>query len=180
MLFYFNFSYSFYLFFCFFIYFSFFLFLCFFYFFFIFFYLFNLFLFFVFLFYVLFVWFFLLFFFLFYCFLFVFFYIFFFIFFYCFLFLFFLFFPYFRGNSLNSRADLDFKEIRHFSTMIFQKKIMKFIVFFEKSSWKKKKPLGFVEKHIEFQFFYWKIIVEKRRISLNSRSALEFTEIPRK
>ena len=43
------------------------------------------------------------------------------------------FFPYFRGNSLNSRADLEFKEIRLFSTMIFQKKRLKFYVIFKKS-----------------------------------------------
>ena len=55
-----------------------------------------------------------------------------------FFFLFFLFFPYFRGNSLNSRADLEFKEIRLFSTMIFQKK-MKFIVIFSKNHRGKRK-----------------------------------------
>ena len=59
---------------------------------------------------------------------------------------FFLFFPYFRRNSLNSRADLEFKEIRLFSMMIFQKKMKFSGFFFEKSSWKKKKPLGFFEK----------------------------------
>ena len=46
--------------------------------------------------------------------------------------LFFLIFPYFRGISLNSRADLEFKEIRLFSTMIFQKKRLKFYGFFQK------------------------------------------------
>ena len=82
----------------------------------------------------------------------------FFIFFYFFLFVFI--FPYFRRNFLNSRADLEFKEIRLFSTMIFSKKkwnsmffqtiLMVFSFstmifrkkqwisfFFEKSSWKK-------------------------------------------
>ena len=43
--------------------------------------------------------------------------------FYCLYFLlFFESFPYFRGNSLNSRADLEFKEFRLLSTMIFQEK----------------------------------------------------------
>ena len=67
-----------------------------------------------------------------------------------------LFFPYFRGNSLNSRADLEFKEIRLFPRWFFKKKKVKFsFLFFEKSSWKKKKPLGFSEKHIEFQSFFF-------------------------
>ena len=71
-------------------------------------------------------------------------------------FYFFLFFPYFRGNSLNSRADLEFNGIRLFFTMIFQKKMTFIVSFFEKSSWKKKKPLGFFEKNIEFQPFFLK------------------------
>ena len=66
-------------------------------------------------------------------------------FFYCFLFLFFIFvfFPYFSGNSLNSRADLEFKEIQLFSTMIFQKKRLKFFVF-------SKNPNGFFFLHDDF------------------------------
>ena len=35
---------------------------------------------------------------------------------------FFILFPYFRGNSLNSRAGLEFNEFRPFSTIIVQKK----------------------------------------------------------
>ena len=50
-------------------------------------------------------------------------------------------FPYFRGNSLNSRADLEFKEFRLFSTMI--KKKMKFYVF-------SKNPNGFFFFHDDF------------------------------
>ena len=53
-------------------------------------------------------------------------------------------FPYFRGNSLNSRADLEFKEIRLFSTMIFQKKRLKFYVF-------SKNPNGFFFFHDDFE-----------------------------
>ena len=66
-------------------------------------------------------------------------------FFYCFLFLFFIFvfFPYFSGNSLNSRADLEFKEIQLLSTMIFQKKRLKFYVF-------SKNPNGFFFLHDDF------------------------------
>ena len=96
-----------------------------------------------------------------------------------FLFYFFLFFPYFRGNSLNSRADLEFKEIRLFSTMIFQKKNWNSMFF-------SKNPNGFsfctmiFPKKQRISSFFWKIIVEKSRISLNSRSALEFKEFPRK
>ena len=54
-----------------------------------------------------------------------------------------LFFPYFRGNSLNSRANLEFKEIRLFSTMIFPKKGLKFYVFSEN-------PNGFFFFHDDF------------------------------
>ena len=46
----------------------------------------------------------------------------FFIFLFLFIYLFFLCFPYFRGNSLNSRADLEFKEIRPFFHDDFSKK----------------------------------------------------------
>ena len=72
----------------------------------------------------------------------------FFIFFY-FFYLFFFMFPYFRGNSLNSRADLEFKEFRFFSTMIFQKKIESLCFFF-------KNPNGFMifrKNNAEFQVF---------------------------
>ena len=58
--------------------------------------------------------------------------------FFSFWFYFFLCFPYFRGNSLNSRADLEFKEFRLLSTMIFQGKF-EIHFFFKKSSWKMKK-----------------------------------------
>ena len=63
-------------------------------------------------------------------------------------------FPYFRGNSLTSRADLEFKEFRLSSTMIFQEKL-KFSGFFEKSSWKKKRSLGFLKKNIDFQSLFF-------------------------
>ena len=55
---------------------------------------------------------------------------------FCFLFSFYLFVFFFmcslfRGNSLNSRADLEFKEFRLFSTIIFQKKIESLCFFFK-------------------------------------------------
>ena len=106
LFFYFFFIFIFYFFYYFFLYF------CYFFFFFNFFYFYLFFIYFIFFFYFFFFYFFL--------FLFIFFYVFYF--FFTFLFFFILFFPYFRGNSLNSRADLEFKEIRLFSTMIFQKK----------------------------------------------------------
>jgi hypothetical protein len=79
--------------------------------------------------------------------------------------------PYFRGNSLNSRAGLELKEIRLFPRLL-QKQKIKFI-FFRKI---------IVEKQwfflVEFQPFFWTIIVEKGRTSLNSRPSLEFKELP--
>ena len=77
-----------------------------------------------------------------------------FIYFYFFIFLFILFFPYFRGNSLNSRADLEFKEIRLFSTMIFQKKEWNSLFFFRKIIVEKEKTIRIFWKNIEFHFFF--------------------------
>ena len=48
----------------------------------------------------------------------------------------FLFFLFFRRNSLNSRADLEFKEFRFYSTMVFEKKM---IIQTNKKNKKKKK-----------------------------------------
>ena len=50
--------------------------------------------------------------------------------------------------------------------------------FFEKSSWKKRNPLGLSKKNHYISFS--KIIVGKGRISWNSSPALEFKEFPRK
>ena len=81
----------------------------------------------------------------------------------------FLCFPYFRGISLNSRADLEFQEFRLFPTIIFQKKIEIFNVSF------------LVLMGFSFStMIFFLIIVGKSRNSLNSRSALEFKEFPRK
>ena len=49
------------------------------------------------------------------------------------------FFPYFRGNSLNSRSDLEFKEFRLLSTMIFQEKKGNSAFFFLKNHRGKRK-----------------------------------------
>ena len=63
-------------------------------------------------------------------------------------------FPYFRGNSLISRADLEFKGFRFFPRLFRKKK--KINIFFEKSSWKKKNPFGCFNRKIEFQPFFLK------------------------
>ena len=81
--------------------------------------------------------------------------------------------PYFRGNSLNSRAGLELKEIRLFPRLLKKQKI-KFKVLLETSSWKKQGFFSWISA------FFLTIIVEKGRTSLNSRPALEFKELPRK
>ena len=83
----------------------------------------------------------------------------------------------FRGNSLNSRAGLESKEFRFFSTFF----LVEIQCFFSKNHrGKSKTHLIFSKKHIECQSVIWKIIVEKSRNSLNSMPALEFKEFPRK
>ena len=62
-------------------------------------------------------------------------------------------FPYFRGNSLNSRADLEFKEFRLFSTMIFQKKTWKSMFFFKHPNVFFFFHDDFSKKNAEFHFF---------------------------
>ena len=66
-------------------------------------------------------------------------------------FLFFVF-PYFRGNSLNSRADLEFKEIRLFSTMIFQK-YLKFSVFSKNPNVFSFSMMNFRKNTLNFNYF---------------------------
>ena len=91
-----------------------------------------------------------------------------------------LFSPISAGNSFNSRAGLEFKEFRLFSTIIFQKNCWTSMFFCPNIIVEKANPLECFKKNIELQYFFWKIIVEKNRNSLNSRPALEFKEFPRK
>ena len=58
---------------------------------------------------------------------------------YIFIYLLLFIFPYFRGNSLNSRAGLEFKELRLFPTIIFQKDVE--FHFFLKNIVEKTKPI---------------------------------------
>ena len=60
---------------------------------------------------------------------------------------------YFRGNSLNSRPALEFKEFRLFSKSVLQKN-MKFNVFFEISQRVLIFPRWFFENNIEFHVFF--------------------------
>ena len=67
-------------------------------------------------------------------------------------FLCFLILPYFRGNSLNSRADLELKEIRRFFHNDFSKK-NEIQCFFSKNHRGKKETIRIFWKNIEFHFF---------------------------
>ena len=81
--------------------------------------------------------------------------------------------PYFRINSLNSRACLEFTFFHDYKKNEIQ------FIFFWTIMVEKEQPIRIFEKTtLNFNPIFWRIIVEKSRNSLNSRSALEFKEIP--